>query len=269
MGLSTWKDKYRYQGAEWPLEHFVEIAGEVLDRLGIDERSVPNDRLVRYYTGEGAMRKPGREGREARYTWEHLVEFLVTRMLLKDGWPLSKVAQFITGSDAASLEQMLPSEPMTPAEREVRAIKSSMKRAVDDEPGAYAPMVESRRESKAFLPRPMSHSKPRTDEPFLQMDDAQMFEPPASSSASQKMLDLQGTMARGRSSLSHIMHAMGLGKHRPEWKETASIDLTPWCTVTFDAEQLRRLPHAAFEPLGEALAQSLREHRLAMRRERK
>jgi hypothetical protein len=101
------------------------------------------------------------------------------------------------------------------------------------------------------------------------MDDAQMFEPPLSSSASQKMLDLQGTMARGRSSLSHIMHAMGLGKHRPEWKETASIDLTPWCTVTFDAEQLRRLPHAAFEPLGEALAQSLREHRLAMRRERK
>ena len=65
MGLSSWKDKYRYQGAEWPLEQFVEIAGEVLDRLGIDERSVPNERLVRYYTGEGAMRKPGREGREA------------------------------------------------------------------------------------------------------------------------------------------------------------------------------------------------------------
>ncbi len=105
--------------------------------------------------------------------------------------------------------------------------------------------------------------------PPLPLDDAPLFEPPASSSASQRMLDLQGTMARGRSTLSHIMHAMGLGKHRPEWRETASIDLTPWCTITFDAEQLRRLPHSAFEPLGEALAQSLREHRLAMRRERK
>lgn len=269
MGLSTWKDKYRDLGAEWSLEQFVDIAGDVLDRLGIDEKGVPNERLVRYYTGEGSMSKPGRDGREARYGFAHLVEFLVTRMLLKDGWPLSKVAQFISGSDAASLEQMLPSEPMTPAEREVRAIKRSMKRAVDDESDAFMPMVESRRESKAFLQRSAAHSRPMSEVPPLPLDDAQLFEPPASSNASQRMLDLQGTMARGRSTLSHIMHAMGLGKHRPEWRETASIDLTPWCTITFDAEQLRRLPHSAFEPLGEALAQSLREHRLAMRRERK
>ena len=83
------------------------------------------------------------------------------------------------------------------------------------------------------------------------------------------MLNLQGTMARGRSSLAQLLHSIGFGKHRPEWKETASISLTPWCTVTFDAEQLRHLPHSAFEPLGEALAQSLREHRMATRRERK
>ena len=271
MGLSTWKDKYRYQGAEWPLEQFVEIAGEVLDRLGIDERSVPNDRLVRYYTGEGAMRKPGREGREARYTWEHLVEFLVTRMLLKDGWPLSKISQFMSSSDTHALEQMLPSEPMTPAEREVRAIKRSMKRAVDDDSwDADASMMVSRSEPpQAFARRVASQSRPMPDEQRRGLDEAELFEPPASASASQKMLDLQGSMARGRSSLSHLLHSIGFGKHRPEWKETASIDLTPWCTVTFDAEQLRRLPHAAFDPLGEALAQSLREHRLATRRERK
>ena len=271
MGLSTWKDKYRYQGAEWPLEQFVEIAGEVLDRLGIDERSVPNDRLVRYYTGEGAMRKPGRDGREARYTWEHLVEFLVTRMLLKDGWPLSKISQFMSSSDPVSLEQMLPSEPMTPAERAVREIKSSMKRPVDDDlPDADASMMVSRSEApRVFARRVAPQSRSMSEEQRLELDEAQLFEPPASPSASQKMLDLQGSMARGRSSLSHLLHSIGFGKHRPEWKETASIDLTPWCTVTFDAEQLRRLPHAAFDPLGEALAQSLREHRLATRRERK
>lgn len=271
MGLSTWKDKHRYQGAEWPLEQFVEIAGDVLDRLGIDERSVPNERLVRYYTGEGAMRKPGREGREARYTWEHLVEFLVTRMLLKDGWPLSKISQFMSSSDPVSLEQMLPSEPMTPAERAVREIKRSMKRPVDDDlPDADASMMESRSgPPQVFARRVASQSRSMPDDKLVGLEEAQLFEPPASASASQKMLDLQGTMARGRSSLSHLLHSMGFGKHRPEWKETASINLTPWCTVTFDAEQLRRLPHSAFEPLGEALAQSLREHRLATRRERK
>ena len=121
MGLSTWKDKYRYQGAEWPLEQFVNIAGEVLDVLAIGEPSVPNERLVRYYTAEGVISRPGRDGREARYGWQHLVEFLVTRLLLNDGWPLSKVAEFMRTSDPESLESMLPEQPLTPAQREVRA----------------------------------------------------------------------------------------------------------------------------------------------------
>jgi hypothetical protein len=65
------------------------------------------------------------------------------------------------------------------------------------------------------------------------------------------------------------LRSIGLAKHRPTWKDTASIDLTPWCTVTFDVDEMRRLPPDAFEPLGEALAQSLREHRMTTRRERK
>jgi len=274
MGLSTWKDKYRYQGAEWPLEQFVEIAGDVLDRLGIDEKGVPNERLVRYYTGEGAMSKPGRDGREARYGWLHLVEFLVTRLLLKDGWPLSKVAQFMTNSDPRSLEQMLPEEPMTLAEREVRAIKRSMKRGVsdDDAPFAAHSMRVSRTvayEAPVVLDS-MQGLREEARSPSMSVPPpGDLFEAPPSPSASQKMMDLQGTMARGRSSLAHLMHSIGLARHRPEWKETMSIDLTPWCTVTFDADQLRDLPHAAFEPLGEALAQSLREQRMAKRRERK
>jgi hypothetical protein len=177
----------------------------------------------------------------------------------------------MSSSDPVSLEQMLPSEPMTPAERAVREIKRSMKRPVDDDfPDADASMMVSRSESpQVFARRIAPQSRSMSDDKRAGLDEAELFEPPVSPSASQKMLDLQGSMARGRSSLSHLLHSIGFGKHRPEWKETASIDLTPWCTVTFDAEQLRRLPHAAFDPLGEALAQSLREHRLATRRERK
>ena len=264
MGLSTWKDKYRYQGAEWPLEQFVNIAGEVLGVLAIGETSVPNERLVRYYTAEGVISRPGRDGREARYGWQHLVEFLVTRLLLNDGWPLSKVAEFMRTSDPESLESMLPEQPLTPAQREVRAIKSAMRS--EDRDGFH----------DEASPRPvmsvqvsMLRSGPekvaRQSRSALEASDP--YEP--SSSASLKMLDLQGTMSRGRLSLAHLMHALGFGKHRPEWKDTVSIDLTPWCIVTFDAEQLRQLPPSVFEPLGEALAQSLREHRVNTRRERK
>ena len=270
MGLSSWKDKYRFQGAEWPLEQFVDLAGDVLDRLGIDDRGVPNERLVRYYTAEGAMSKPGREGREARYGWPHLVEFLVTRMLLKDGWPLSKVAQFMTTSDPRSLEQMLPEEPMTAAEREVRAIKRSLKRGVADDLGDFDGL-QMKAQQDLVPPARVSQSSTRysVSGPLEASQADDLFEAQNLSSASQKMMDLQGTFARGRSSLAHLLHSMGLAKHRPEWKETASIDLTPWCTVTFDAEQLRRLPHSAFEPMGEALAQSLREYRANTRRDRK
>jgi DNA-binding transcriptional MerR regulator len=253
MGLSTWKDRYRLAGDEWPLERFVGIAGEVLDLLGIDERSVPNERLVRYYAAEGAMSKPGREGREVRYDYRHLVEFLVTRMLLKDGWPLSKVADFVSSSDHVSLEQMLPEEAPTLAQREVRAIKSAM-RELPEPPSVRYQVAQSTPAPSSVAEAPEAYRE-------------ELFGSPAS--ASQKMLDLQGTMARGRSSVSQLLHSIGFGKHRPAWKETASIDLTPWCTVTFDAEQLRRLPHSAYEPLGEALSQSLREHRMATRRDRK
>ena len=254
MGLSTWKDNYRSQGNEWPLERCVDIAGDVLDRLGIDDKSVPNERLVRYYAAEGAMSKPGRDGREVRYNYRHLVEFLVTRMLLKDGWPLMKVGQFVSSSDPAELERMLPEESMTPAQRELRSIKRSMARPVSEGVAEFAEPP-----NRPSMATAVSRRAPP--------DVNELFE--ATAGASQKMLDLQGTMAKGRSSVSQLLHSIGFGKHRPEWKEKASIDLTPWCTVSFDAEQLRQMPHSAFEPLGEALAQALREHRTTSRRDRK
>lgn len=281
MGHSTWKDKYRYQGTEWSLEQFAVLADGIQVNLGFDELS-PEDgtpdgrdsrrqrviRLIRYYAAEGAMSKPGREGKEVRYEYRHLVEFLVTRMLVKDGWPLSKVAQFVSSNDPDELERMLPEEAMTAAQIELQSIKRSMSRPSFGE--ALAPMP---------APAPAQSSK-RSDSIRLsdhRVDYARLpaTEPrvdllaDASSNASQKMLDLQGSMAKGRSSVAQLLHSIGFGKHRPEWKEKASIDITPWCTVIFDADQLRQMPHAAFEPLGEALTQALREHRTTSRRERK
>jgi DNA-binding transcriptional MerR regulator len=275
MGLSTWKDKYRSQGAEWPLEDFVRVASDVLGLLGIDEASVPNERLVRYYTAEGAMSKPGRDGREARYTFQHLVEFLVTRMLLKDGWPLSKVSQFVMSSAPEALEQMLPAEHMTAAQRELRSIKRSMKRSAlsDPDDASLIPLGASRSKRSPGPDDELPLSVGLAEIPFDPMQSFELSAPDASRSppysASEQMFSHQRAMSGSRSLLGKILHSTGFGKHQPEWKETASIDLTPWCTVTFDAEQLKALPTSAFDTLGEALAQSLREQRMAKRRERK
>jgi hypothetical protein len=295
MGLSTWKHKYRYEEAGWPLTRFAVLADEVQLSLGFDELSLDEGsdryesmreggsdkerlprahriaRLVRYYAGEGAMSRPGRDerdGREARYKFHHLVEFLVTRMLLKDGWPLSKVAEFVMSSAPEALEQMLPDdrmsmpvEPLTPAQLELRSIKRSMKRA--------EPRMQSLSKSVSSWSASRAPSSGDASKGFQEIPVEDMAALVSPHSASEHMISHQRAMSGSRSSLARLLHRIVPGEHHPAWKETMSVDLTPWCTVTFDADRLQDLPVDAFDTIGEALAQSLREQRMAKRRERK
>ena len=60
-------------------------------------------------------RPPEREGREALFGLRQVVEFLAARYLLKDGWPLAKVAEIVRTTDVDGLAQMIPTErPRTP-----------------------------------------------------------------------------------------------------------------------------------------------------------
>lgn len=248
MTTPNWKDKHRGNADFWSLEDFQQVAARELARLGI-ERPSPNappfelkERLVRYYTSEGAVDRPERDGKEARYGYIHLIQLLVTRVLINDGWPLSKIAAFIRSNDLSSLEAMLPDRPPTQAEEEIDNIKRAMHKPAT---GLSDRMVFSQRKA---MPPPKA-------QPQI--------------SAPDRMLSLQSDMSKGRSLLSNALKALGTrGSSSPQWKEAMEIELTPWCRVIVDLEELSKAPPHASELVGEALVQALRERR-AQGRERK
>lgn len=229
---ATWKLRY-CETSGWAMEEFVAVAGRTLAELGLGTRDTPNERLVRYYAGEGAMTKPAREGREARYSYRHLVEFLLTRMLIEDGWPLAKIAELMGTSELSTLEQMLPDEraARTAAQREVDRLKRSS--SLKDDLFAS---------SRAF------------HEPLDQL------------ASSDTMLERQSELSSSRYAVVPPRRFSGLHGDKAEWRETMEIELTPWCRVAVDATELATLDGPACEMAGQALTQALRDRRLQRRR---
>src|SRR5688572_32125954 len=109
-------------------------ANELLPSLtGSADESV-NERLVRYYVQEGALNPPDREGREAIFRFRQLIQLIVARLLLRDNWPLRKVAELIREADVDALLALAPgAKPRTRAEEAIagfrrgsRDVRSSM-----------------------------------------------------------------------------------------------------------------------------------------------
>ncbi len=67
-------------------------ASDVLTARGFAD-DLPNERLVRDYTQRGIVSRPQRQGKEAIYGRRHLLEVVAARVLVKDGWPLAKIAE--------------------------------------------------------------------------------------------------------------------------------------------------------------------------------
>jgi DNA-binding transcriptional MerR regulator len=230
----------------------VATAQRLLFDLGVeDPQKGPfelKDRLVRYYTAEGALDRPGREGKEARYDYRHLVQLMVTRWLVNDGWPVAKAAEFIRSRDLGQLEAMLPDYDTPPRQR------TRAERAIDEIRHAgsvYSLPQESL--SKSFA----SHR--RATDP----DHAEGYDHPEDG-----RLGIEERALLDRARVEHVWRALGHEVARPDWKDTASIDLTPWCAVTVDADSARKATLEDIELLGEALVHALKQKRMT-RRERK
>ena len=99
-------------------------ANELLPSLtGSADESV-NERLVRYYVQEGALNPPDREGREAIFRFRQLIQLIVARLLLRDNWPLRKVAELIREADVDALLALAPgSKPRTRAEEAIAGFR--------------------------------------------------------------------------------------------------------------------------------------------------
>lgn len=66
-----------------------------------------NERLVRYYVTEGLVDRPKRIGRDAEYGYLHLLKFLAGRFLVEAGFPMQKVAPYLSSLEGAQLETLV------------------------------------------------------------------------------------------------------------------------------------------------------------------
>lgn len=105
-----------HQHPIWSLDEFAQVTNQWLPRFLPEEktnsrvREEVNPRLVRQYTTLGMVDAPLKEGREARYTYRHLLQLLVTRRLLAEGYGSAVIAKLLAGKDEAALETLLQGE---------------------------------------------------------------------------------------------------------------------------------------------------------------
>jgi len=120
------------------------VADSVLSAIGAsgdeDGQGSVNPRLIRDYTQRGILSRPERQGKEAVYSYKHLVELVAARVLLGDGWPLAKVSVYVSST---RLEDLLSlATPRNPAKSAMRAIRDIRERSAGHgaaRPGAGKP----------------------------------------------------------------------------------------------------------------------------------
>ena len=96
--------QYAHQNPHWTLEEFVTVLNRLLPQFLPDRpdssdssASIPSKsphgvrdtltpRLVRHYTSQGLVDEPQKLGRSARYGYRHLLQLLLVRRLLREGY---------------------------------------------------------------------------------------------------------------------------------------------------------------------------------------
>lgn len=219
-------------------------AAELADRLndvltGIpsltDDAGSANERLVRHYVQVGVLTAPEREGREAMFGLRQVVEFLAARYLLKDGWPLAKVAEMVRATDLDGLAGMIPTDrPRTVAEEVVAKYRTKSRGDVSAATFALTPQ-----------------STPATKRKAVQQ--AMKLESPLARAAG---------ISRRRVSLEENLKTLGNTAGRVDRSRTVRIALTPWCHVHVDLAALGEMSEDTPDILGAALTQALQEERI-------
>ena len=209
-------------------------AAELADRLnavltGIpslaDDAGSANERLVRHYVQVGVLTAPEREGREALFGLRQVVEFLAARYLIKDGWPLAKVAEMVRATDLDGLAGMIPTDrPRTRAEEVI--------------------------------------AKYRRGRPLEAPASARTSTDNLSQRVSAAPLARAAGITRRRVSLEENLKALGNTTGRADRSRIVRIELTPWCHVHVDAATLGEMSEDTPETLGAALTQALQEERI-------
>ena len=97
----------------WSLDEFVQVTNDLLPQFlpetpaNTRVREEVTPRLVRHYSSLEMLDEPLKQGREARYTYRHLLQMLLVRRLLATGYGASAINRLPTSTDNSELEALL------------------------------------------------------------------------------------------------------------------------------------------------------------------
>lgn len=102
-----------YKTARLSLDELVAAANDLLPEIlpgdiadqRLKEELTP--RLVRHYSSQGGLEEPLREGREARYTYLHLLQLLALRLLQAEGHKTGAVTPLTSSMNEGELEALV------------------------------------------------------------------------------------------------------------------------------------------------------------------
>ena len=161
-GSHTSLREIKAAGGRWGLEEFVEVVNSLVERYlpvsrsyNVKLRDAFNPRLVRYYTTFGLISPPEREGKEARYHYGHLLQALVIRRLLFEGYTAPALLKMLANKTEADYEAVLAGGVST-------AAAALPREEVDGHIAAAAPPEHLRlaRDLMAAAPPPLSSPPP-------------------------------------------------------------------------------------------------------------
>jgi DNA-binding transcriptional MerR regulator len=226
-----------------------------------------NERLVRHYVQVGVLTPPDREGREALFGVRQVVEFLATRYLLGDGWPLAKAGEMVRTTDLPGLLELIPAQRVpTRAEQTVARYREQLEPAMRR--AAPPPRVENRARQLSLgsvAEAAPSKSFPASAQPGTasKSSEAAVREPRLTPvhAAAHTPVTRAAEISRRRVALADNLQSLGNRSGRPESRRLLRISLTPWCHVHIDARHLKGMTDDTPGILGAALTQALHDER--------
>lgn len=130
-------------------DELIDAAMQLGRKLKLQEETAEsNERLLRHYVSMNVVDKPAREGRDAKYGFRHLAQFVAARRLLRDGLSLAKIAKITAIIPTDDLARYLESDDMSEAELLVAAFRV-------ERPEQKEPVRDNR---KPNPPRPLPNS---------------------------------------------------------------------------------------------------------------
>lgn len=193
-------------------------------------------RLVRDYVSRGLLGSTERVGKELRFNYEQLLRFIVVRIMLNDGWSLTKIQEQLSLSNIEEIEDLLPSDS---------------KRALDTIQRLRA-SVQSKPLEDDMLDFQMSKPAPSASEEFHSVE------------RNRPQFGLSERLSRKARETSTIQREMkdalrklNIPGDGPQMEDLKLIALAPWCQVLMTDERFQKLSVQEARDLGDALTASL------------